>query len=310
MSARRWPRAVRTQWRHAMLTEEQLHYFNTYGFVILRNVFSQDEMRTIQSEFDHRAAVASGYERFDGSKRHNIRMMGEDTPFFASLLEDSRFVDAAEQMFGKVLPVGVDADRYVDDSAWHYDAGGWDAYGVKFAFYLQSVRAYSGSLRVIPGAHKREWFDELYHQEPIGPRWTRNAASPEEMKLAMDAIDSIPGYACESNPGDVVAFDLRMYHASYGGSRDRHMCSVVYYVDPSTPEQSALMRMNAIGLVNPTEGDPWNPTSIREEWLANREGSLKRQAWIDRLREVAEMPEGRDGLKVVAENGKMKLVPA
>jgi len=204
----------------------------------------------------------------------------------------------------------VDADRYVTDSAWHYDAGGWDATGVKFAFYLQPVRAYSGALRVIPGAHKREWFDELYHQEPLGPKWTRQAASPEDKKLAMDAIDTIPGYACESNPGDVVAFDLRMYHSSYGGSRDRHMCSVVYYADPSSPEELELIRMNAIGLMNPRESDPWNPPSMRKEWLANPQGSPRRQGWIDRLRELSEMPEGQNGMKVIAENGKMKLVPA
>ena len=293
-----------------MLTDEQLGFFDTYGFVILRGVFTPEEMRTIQGEFDRRAAVASSYKRFNGTSRHNMLMLGEDTPFFASLLEDARFVDAAEQMFGKVLGAGVDADRYVADSAWHYDAGNWDAYGVKFAFYLQSVRSYSGSLRVIPGSHKREWFDKLYEQEPIGPRWTRNAASPEETKLAIDAIDSIPGYACESDPGDVVAFDLRMYHASYGGSRDRHMCSVLYYVDPNTPQELEPIRLNAIGLVNPGEGDPWNPPSIREEWLVNRLGSPTRQKWIDRLRELAEMPEGQNGLKIIAENGKMKLVPA
>mgnify|MGYP001178493911 CR=1 FL=1 len=293
-----------------MLTEEQVLFFDTFGFVVLKNVFTPDEMKIIQNEFDHRATVASHYERFDGSNRHNMRMMGEDTPFFASLLEDSRFVDAAEQMFGKILPGNVDADRYVDDSAWHYDAGGWDAYGVKFAFYLQPVRKYSGSLRVIPGAHKKEWFDELYNQEPIGPRWTRAAASSEETRLAMDAIDSIPSYACESNPGDVVAFDLRMYHASYGGSKDRHMCSVVYYADPSTPEESLLMHMSAKGLINPTEGDPWNAQSVREEWLQNKGGDTRRQRWINRLRELAEMPDEQNGLKVIAENGKLKLVPA
>ena len=79
----------------------------------------------------------------------------------------------------------------------------------------------------------------------------RLAGGNEACQLAIDAVDSIPGYACESDPGDVVAFDLRMYHASYGGSRDRHMCSVVYYVDPNTPQELEPIRLNAIGLVNP-----------------------------------------------------------
>ena len=33
---------------------------------------------------------------------------------------------------------------------WHYDAGGYDVYGIKFAIYLDPVRADSGALRVIP----------------------------------------------------------------------------------------------------------------------------------------------------------------
>ena len=150
-------------------------------------------------------------------------------------------------MFGEVIGSGVDADRYTADSAWHYDAGGADAQGVKFAFYLQPVRADTGALRVIPGSHRREWFDELYEYEPIGPRWTRAAASPEETQLAMDGIDAIPAYACESDPGDVVAFDLRIYHASLGGSNDRHMCSLVYYKYPSTPEELELITLNVKG---------------------------------------------------------------
>ena len=295
-----------------MLTAEQVRFFDTFGFVVLRDVFSADELKTIRREFDHRAAVASSYEPFDGTTRHNMRMKGADTPFFASLLEDPRFAEAAEQMFGEVIGSSVDADRYTADSAWHYDAGGADAQGVKFAFYLQPVRADTGALRVIPGSHRREWFDELYEYEPIGPRWTRAAASPEETQLAMDGIDAIPAYACESDPGDVVAFDLRIYHASLGGSNDRHMCSLVYYKYPSTPEELELITLNVKGHMarRDNAGDPWNPPSVDEDWMANRQGSPRRKLWIDRLHELNKMPTGQNGVKAVAVNGKWKLVPA
>ena len=295
-----------------MLTAEQVRFFHTFGFVVLRDVFTADELKTIRREFDYRAAVASSYEPFDGTKRHNMTMMGDDTPFFASLLEDPRFADAAEQMFGEIIPFNIDADRYTTDSTWHYDAGGYDGYGVKFAFYLQSVRADTGALRVIPGSHKREWADELYEYEPIGPKWTRAAASPEETQLAIDAIDTIPAYACESDPGDVVAFDLRIYHASLGGSRDRHMCSLVYYPYPSTPEEFELITLNVKGRMTRRDnaGDPWNPPFVGGDWMANRQGSRRRKLWIDRLWELNEMPTGQNGIKAIAVNGKMKLVPA
>ena len=169
--------------------------------MILRSVFTDDELKTIRSEFDHRAAVASRHEPFDGAKHRNFNMMGNDTPLFASLLEDPRFAEAAEQMFGDILAENAGANRYVGNSPWHYDAGSHEGSGVHFVMYLQPVRANTGALRMIPGSHKREWFDELYEQQPLGPRWTRAAASPEETKLAMDAIDSIPAYACETDPG-------------------------------------------------------------------------------------------------------------
>ena len=83
-----------------MLTKDQVTHFKSFGFVILRQFFSPEEMRLINDEFEYRSKVASSYKAFDGSERHNIRMMGSDTPFFSALLEDPRFSVAAEQMFG------------------------------------------------------------------------------------------------------------------------------------------------------------------------------------------------------------------
>ena len=63
-----------------MLTAEQVAYFKTFGFVIFRNVFTAHELDTIQTEFDHRAAVATSYEPFDGTKYHTMIMMGRTRP--------------------------------------------------------------------------------------------------------------------------------------------------------------------------------------------------------------------------------------
>ena len=42
-----------------MLTEQQIKHFNTLGFLVFRQVFSQDELNTIHEEFE--AAMASAY---------------------------------------------------------------------------------------------------------------------------------------------------------------------------------------------------------------------------------------------------------
>ena len=293
-----------------MLTPGQIAHFKAFGFVIMRSVFSKDEFKTIQAEFDHRAAVASSYEPFDGSKSHTFNMMGDDTPFFASLLEDSRFAEAAEQMFGDVLAYIADAKRYVGNTSWHYDGGSYDDSGVHFVMYLQPVRADTGALRIIPGSHNSPWFEELDERPPLRYAWARQDYARAE---APELIDSIPAYVCETDPGDVVAFDWRLYHATLGGSDDRHQVSLDYLSYPRTPREVAATITQAKNYMTERDNsaEPWNPKrSAPDKWLANPAENPRRQRWIDGWRKFSEMTEGENGFKTVAIDGKLKVVPA
>ena len=66
-----------------MLSEQQIKHFHTLGFLVFRQVFSQDELNTIHEEFE--AAMASAYRHapFDGTHRHWLPMMRPETPFFS-----------------------------------------------------------------------------------------------------------------------------------------------------------------------------------------------------------------------------------
>lgn len=244
-----------------MLTEEQRIHFQTFGFVILRGLFSPDELKTINVEFME--AMEAGFREtpFDGTRRHWLVTMGPETPFFASLLEDPRCCGVAEQLHGEdVFGIASDINRYVGNTKWHPDTGSVHQYGVKFAYYLQPTGAESGALRVIPGSHKQPLHDEL----------RRNLG-----KSGL-SIPDVPAYVCESEPGDVVAFDLRCWHASWGGSNDRRMCVLVYYNNPKTPEGEETTRKQLI--------DNGIDYTL---WVADSRGNPKREAWIHRMRELA-----------------------
>lgn len=295
-----------------MLTDDDIERFKLFGFIVMKNVLSPEEIKTIQAEFDHRADVASQYERFDGSKRHTFQMMDKDTPFYASLMEDPRILGPAEQIYGDVLGFNADGNRYVSDSEWHYDAGGFEAYGIKYAIYLQPMRAYNGALRVIPGSHKRPFHDELRTMEGIGERFSRGAATPDERRRAMEAINTSPSYVCDSDPGDAVAFDLRMFHSSYGGSKDRHMCSITYYNYPRTTAEIELTIPQARGAMatdRDNSEDPWNPPRYPAYWTENLDGHPKRKLWLEQFKELSHMKVEQNGLKAVVENGKLHVVP-
>src|SRR5262249_39238902 len=53
-------------------------------------------------------------------------------------------------------------------------------------------------------------------------------------------VERLPAYVCETQPGDVIAFDQRLYHASVNG-RDRRQWTVSFYRDPQTEEEEAAV---------------------------------------------------------------------
>ena len=253
------------------LTDAQRDFYNTFGYVVLKQLFSSEELETIRREFDNMLAEQYSHTPYDGSARHWTPMMDEDTPFLADLMEDGRFFAVAKQLYGDdVLGVVVDGNRYTGNTHWHRDTATVHQYGVKFAFYLQTVDVDTGALRVIPGTHRLPNDDEFAHG------------------VRSMLVESVPATALASEPGDVVAFDIRLWHASFGGSDDRQMCTVVYYANPKNPDELEALRNQ--GARNVEAGiKSFRPTRqyiYSKEWVSNPAGSPARQCWIDRLTEV------------------------
>lgn len=255
------------------LTTEQVKFFKAFGFIVLRNFFRADEMKVIQREVAEEMAEQYASSPFDGTRRHWTVMMSEKTPYFANLLEDPRFMQPAKQMFGDdVLGIMTDSNRYVGDTPWHPDSREADFNGVKFAIYLDPVGAKTGALRVIPSSH---------------------LLSNENNKMIVDAIsgrpiEDAPAHVLDSQPGDVVAFDLRLWHASCGGKTDRRMCTVIYYANPKTPAGMAELVSCAKKNVHMshTMFMPQRKFLYPRYWLDNPQGNPNRQYWIDRQREI------------------------
>ena len=258
-----------------MLTEQQHKHFQTFGFLTLPQLFSQEELQIVNTEFRHGLEKAYFYNPFDGTCRHWTTMMGLETPFFAQLLEDPGFCQVAEQLYGEdVIGVVCDANRYVGNTNWHPDHHvdpTVDCYGVKFAYYLEPVGAENGALRLIPGSHKNPLHDDL--RENLD-------------KLELEICD-VPAYICNLEPGDVIAFDLRCWHASWGGSTNRRMCTVVYYNNPKTPEEEKATRDRASrNAQTPSQFQQSEGPLYSLDWIANTEKHSKRQRWINRMSEL------------------------
>jgi ectoine hydroxylase-related dioxygenase (phytanoyl-CoA dioxygenase family) len=204
------------------LSDQQLNYFNTFGFVVFRQLFSSDEVARYSAEFDRGLDSWLESGKHDGAARHYASLMTETTPFIASIADDPRFGDVAEQLMGKdVLGIAVDGNYYVGDTLWHPDTSSLDYSGIKFTIYLEPQDATNGALRVIPGSHR----------DPFHSHVSRDVEVTYGVRQ-----DELPAFVFVSTPGDVLAFNVATWHAAFGGSRHRRMGTVVYYEDPDRPE--------------------------------------------------------------------------
>ncbi|MBM3279717.1 MAG: phytanoyl-CoA dioxygenase family protein [Candidatus Handelsmanbacteria bacterium] len=254
------------------VSEAQIRLFKGFGYLVLPQFFTPEEMQVLSREVEQTMALQYVHKPFDGSKRHWTMMLDEETPFHAGLLEDPRFLTLARQLYGDdVLGVGIDANRYVGNTGWHPDTASLLQYGIKFAFYLQPVGPDSGALRVIPGSHRFDLND---------PFW-----GPAVRALP---LEEVPATALSAQPGDVIGFDLRTWHASYGGGIDRRMGTVVYYNNPKTPEEVEYVRRQGEGNVNAAINsfEPQRRFLYSRSWLTNPQKSPWRRAWIERLATV------------------------
>ena len=252
-----------------MVTEQQMNHFRTFGFVIFRQLFTPAELATYKEEFDRGLNLWIEGGVHTGEKRHYALFTHGETPFICSLHDDPRFADAAEQLLNKpVLGVTVNGNYYVGDTQWHPDNGTQLYEGVKFAIYLEPRDAKTGALRVIPGSHR----DPLY------------SAMKKDPQAAFGVRpDEVPCFPFESQPGDVLAFNLATWHSAFGGDDHRRMGVVLYYEDPQTPEVEAMMVEHIKRAIN-TARNYGQPGWFTPYWKSI--DNPRHQRWVRRLTEM------------------------
>ena len=173
----------------------------------------------------------------------------DQSEYLSSLIDDPRIEGIASSVVGDDFNYlsGSDGNYYVGDTAWHSDryVEGWDpdrreggkrparkngldatassviavtlSPMVKMVFYLDPLTRDTGCLRVIPGSHNPgDKFAESVHKGSAASA----ATDRSEERWGIDGSE-VPAFALEVEPGDLVMFDQRIKHASFGGSTRR-----------------------------------------------------------------------------------------
>lgn len=256
-----------------MLTAAQLNHFDTFGFLLFRGLLTNREIATMTAEMYAELTLTYKNKPFDSTQRHWAPMLSDRTPFFSTLLDDDRFAGIAESILGNALPVWCDANRYTDSTTiWHPDtSASFEQAGVKFIIYLQPLTADTGALRVIPGSHRRPFYDTI-------KRFIEEQRPP---------VHEVPAVALETRPGDVIAFNINLWHAAAFASPDRHLCSLAYFPDPRSPAEESNIR-DHVGLIlkGASAGFDWRGCAYPSEWQQNRIQNPRRAKAIRRMKEI------------------------
>ncbi|MBT4099106.1 MAG: hypothetical protein HOM68_06755 [Gemmatimonadetes bacterium] len=215
------------------LTEPQRQFFDRFGYLVIRGLLSPDEVEQVTSAFEWSINHWGAGEEHDGSRRTMFGGPIEHAPQMCALMDHPGVLGLIGGVTGDDFNYcGGDGNYYVGDTGWHPDGNWGQLWATKTAFYLDSVRADTGCLRVIPGSHHP---DHFLRQNKIDPN--------QSLEMFGVPPSQFPGNtALESDPGDVVIFNHDLYHAAFGGGQRRRMFTMNCTRRPTSPAELELSR--------------------------------------------------------------------
>lgn len=199
---------------------------------------------------------------FLGEKRQAVLGFIEKRPLLTNLITDDRIYQPIEDLLGSgFMWVGSDGNLYVGDTAWHSDSRAdpmeYDYTRIKVAMYLEPVSKETGCLRVIPGSHLPPLHEELEPMRNLRRMQSDYSGKTESVREISKsdgdhapnpepfgvAPSEMPGFSLESLPGDVVLFNQRLWHSSFGGRTGRRMFTLNFGQKPTTAEHIEVVKM-------------------------------------------------------------------
>ena len=219
-----------------MLTTQQKQHFETFGFLVLRQLFTPQEIDLIRRESNAVLRANRQDKPFPGEKRQAMIPFFELNPRLQWLIEDDRIYALGEDLLGPDFILNAtEGNLHVGDTQWH--GGGLDVEPVphiKIAFYLEPNTKDTGALRFIPGTHKLELRKLI---QPL----TAQQDDPTAMPFGVVGAD-IPSVVIESQPGDVVIFPETLWHGAFGGPPGRSQHAINFMANPVTDEEVAYVK--------------------------------------------------------------------
>lgn len=220
------------------LTEQQIAHFETFGYLVRRQVFPPDEMAAIVR------AAADLWRQMEAAGKVEIGNFIESCPQLVYLADDDRIYEPVSQLLGPgFIWGGSEGNRRehseVGDHFWHSDRDAVNGmtYGcIKHMIYFEPTTKDTGALRIVPGSHLQAFaalLDPLNEQRPDTCR-----------RLFGVEGDELPCVPLEAEPGDLVMFSQYLIHGVYHKRPRRCYIALKFAEKPTEPEHFELLNMH------------------------------------------------------------------
>jgi len=217
------------------LSDQQVAYFETFGYLKIPGLFADDVDR-LSAGFE---AVFAENDKWVTNEELHYEQTRTIIPAFITkderlhqLLEDERVVGVVTSLIGQHYEYAEsDGNVFSCDTSWHSDiyAAPLHQYHLKLSFYLDPLQADTGAIRFIPGTN---------HHESTYARTLRRDLNTPTTVVETFGVPSqeIPSWPVETVPGDLVIWNFRTVHGSFGGGERRRLFSINFreVADPAT----------------------------------------------------------------------------
>jgi len=212
------------------LSDQQVAYFETFGYLKIPGLFAED-VEELTAGFE---AVFAGNPHWVTNEELHYDQTRTIIPAFITkdtrlhrLLEDERVVGIVTSLLGPGYGYAEsDGNLFSCETSWHSDmyAAPLNQYHLKLSFYLDPLRAETGAIRFIPGTN--------HHESVYARTLRRDLNTPTSVFEAFGVTSpEIPSWTVETDPGDLVIWNFRTIHGSFGGGERRRLFSVNFRQD-------------------------------------------------------------------------------
>ncbi len=233
-----------------MIAPEQKAHFDAFGFLILRQAFTPEEIDKITSEAEKLWVDDRKKESSKDEELSLDEFVERHSPLL-ELLDDDRIQDTIEGLLGPgFVWAGSEGQvTYHREHGWHPDRPGDEEevsyLRIKVMLYLDPLDKDNGCLRVIPGSHRLPLHGQI---EPENRHQHGDYVKPFDVPGP-----DIPGFPFECRPGDVLFFSQSLWHSMFNGKKGRRYIALKFAARPTTDMHLASLRYYKKNIFEPAE---------------------------------------------------------